>query len=65
MFLFIKPKVLLVLPRMSIEEKYNVHYREKSNSNNCNPHTTEPTQTQITLSNKPEDIIAIKRKIEV
>ena len=51
---------------MITKEKYNAHYKYNSdNNNNFNPYSTELNQTQITLSNKPEDIIATKRKIEI
>lgn len=50
---------------MTIEEKHNVQFIDNSDSNNCNPQAIEVYQTQIALSNKGEDIITIKRKIEI
>ncbi|MDR4489461.1 MAG: tyrosine-type recombinase/integrase [Candidatus Nitrosocosmicus sp.] len=50
---------------MSIEEKYKVHSKYNSNSNNSSTYSSELNQTQINLSNNPEDIIATKRKIEI
>jgi hypothetical protein len=50
---------------MSIEEKYKVRSIHNFHSNNGSSQTVELTQTQVTLSNKSEDVIEIKRKIEI
>lgn len=50
---------------MTTKEKHNIHYKYNPDNNNFIPYSTELNQTQITFSNRPEDIIAIKRKIEI